>query len=137
MSANGLHEEIRELNLAYLMLTQHMLREDRAAAIYRLGIGEEVADMLEGLSSAQILRMASSTMLLCQFRFNDTMLVDLLSSHGRERGAAHLHAAILAAGRPVENLACSGPSPGDRKEGVPCATRAFCRRPRIFSGRSS
>ena len=105
MSANGLHEEIRELNLAYLMLTQHLLREDRAAAIYRLGIGEEVADMLEGLSSAQILRMASSTMLLCQFRFNDTMLVDLLSSHGRERGAAHLHAAILAAGRPVENLA--------------------------------
>ena len=83
MSANGLHEEIRELNLAYLMLTQHMLREDRAAAIYRLGIGEEVADMLEGLSSAQILRMASSTMLLCQFRFNDTMLVDLLFSHGR------------------------------------------------------
>ena len=105
MSANGLHEEIRELNLAYLMLTQHMLREDRAAAIYRLGIGEEVADMLEGLSSAQILRMASSTMLLCQFRFNDTMLVDLLSSHCRERGAANLHAAILAAGRPVENLA--------------------------------
>jgi flagellar transcriptional activator FlhD len=105
MSANGLHDEIRELNLAYLMLTQHMLRDDRAAAIYRLGIGEEVADMLEGLSSAQILRMASSNMLLCQFRFNDTMLVDLLSSHGRERGAAHLHAAILAAGRPVESLA--------------------------------
>ena len=25
MSANGLHDEIRELNLAYLMLTQHML----------------------------------------------------------------------------------------------------------------
>jgi len=44
-------------------------------------------------------------MLLCQFRFNDTLLVDLLSAHGRERGAAHLHAAILAAGRPVETLA--------------------------------
>ena len=105
MRASDMHDEIRELNLAYLMLAQHLLREDRAAAIFRLGIGEDVAQVLEGLSSAQVLRMASSNMLLCQFRFNDTMLVDLLSSHGRERGAAHLHAAILAAGRPVESLA--------------------------------
>lgn len=105
MSTNGMQDEIRELNLAYLMLAQQMLREDRAAAIYRLGIGEDVAAILEGLSSAQVLRMASSNMLLCQFRFNDTMLVDLLSAHGRERGTAHLHAAILAAGRPVEDLA--------------------------------
>ncbi|MBS0347143.1 MAG: flagellar transcriptional regulator FlhD [Proteobacteria bacterium] len=105
MRTNGMQDEIRELNLAYLMLAQQMLREDRAAALYRLGIGEDVAAILEGLSAAQVLRMASSNMLLCQFRFNDTMLVDLLSSHGRERGTAHLHAAILAAGRPVEDLA--------------------------------
>lgn len=105
MRANAMQDEIRELNLAYLMLAQQMLREDRAAAIYRLGIGEEVADVLGALSSAQVLRMANSNMLICQFRFNDTMLVNLLSSHGRERGAAHLHAAILAAGRPVANLA--------------------------------
>lgn len=104
MRATGMHDEIRELNLAYLMLAQQMLREDRAAAIYRLGVAEDIADVLEGLSSAQVLRMASSNMLLCQFRFNDTLLLDLLSSHGRERGAAHLHAAILAAGRPVESL---------------------------------
>lgn len=105
MRTNGMQDEIRELNLAYLMLAQQMLREDRAAALYRLGIGEDVAAILEGLSAAQVLRMASSNMLLCQFRFNDTMLVDLMSSHGRERGTAHLHAAILAAGRPVEDLA--------------------------------
>ena len=97
--------EIRELNLSYLMLAQQMIMADHAGAMFKLGIGEDVAQVLEGLSSAQVLRMASSNMLLCQFRFNDTMLVDLLSSHGRERGAAHLHAAILAAGRPVENLA--------------------------------
>ncbi|HRH73402.1 flagellar transcriptional regulator FlhD [Zoogloea sp.] len=105
MRTSDMHAEIRELNLAYLMLAQQMLREDRAVAIYRLGVGDDVAEVLEGLSSAQILRMASSNMLLCQFRFNDTLLVDLLSAHGKERGAAHLHAAILAAGRPVESLA--------------------------------
>ena len=46
MSANGLHDEIRELNLAYLMLTQQMLRDDRAAAIYRLATMAEVDDQL-------------------------------------------------------------------------------------------
>ena len=51
MRTSDMHAEIRELNLAYLMLAQQMLREDRAAAIYRLGVGEDVAGMLEGLSS--------------------------------------------------------------------------------------
>jgi len=105
MRNGGMQDEIRELNLAYLMLAQQMLRDDRAAALYRMGIGEDVAEVIEGLSSAQVLRMASSNMLLCQFRFNDGLLLDLLSSHGRERGTAHLHAAILAAGRPLEALA--------------------------------
>ncbi|MDD3354060.1 flagellar transcriptional regulator FlhD [Zoogloea sp.] len=104
MRSSDMREEIRELNLAYLMLAQQMLREDRPAAMFRLGVGEELAGVLESLSSAQVLRMASSNMLLCQFRFSDVMLVDLLSSHGRSKGAAHLHAAILAAGRPVETL---------------------------------
>jgi flagellar transcriptional activator FlhD len=104
MNTTNIQNEIRELNLAYLMLAQQMLREDRPMAIYRLGISEDVANVLEGLSSAQVLRMAGTNMLLCQFRFNDNMLVDLLSSHGRERGTAHLHAAILAAGKPVSTL---------------------------------
>ncbi len=44
--------EIRELNLAYLMLAQQMIREDRDAAMFRLGVSEEVADMIESLSPA-------------------------------------------------------------------------------------
>ena len=35
---NTMQDEIRELNLAYLILAQQMLRVDRAAAIYRLKI---------------------------------------------------------------------------------------------------
>jgi flagellar transcriptional activator FlhD len=49
--------------------------------------------------------MASSDMLLCSFRFDDTLLLDLLANHERDRGVGHLHAAILAAGRPVATLA--------------------------------
>jgi flagellar transcriptional activator FlhD len=49
--------------------------------------------------------MASSDMLLCNFRFDDSLLIDLLANHERDRGVGHVHAAILAAGRPVEVMA--------------------------------
>jgi flagellar transcriptional activator FlhD len=97
--------EIRELNLSYLMLAQQLIQSDRAGAMFKLGIGEDVADIIENLSPAQILRMASSEMLLCRFRFDDTLLLNLLGNHGRENSAARIHATILAATKPVEHLA--------------------------------
>ncbi|HWT54922.1 MAG TPA: flagellar transcriptional regulator FlhD [Rhodocyclaceae bacterium] len=49
--------------------------------------------------------MASSDMLVCNFRFDDTLLLNLLSNHERDRGVGQIHAAILAAGKPVEAVA--------------------------------
>ncbi|MBS1210738.1 MAG: flagellar transcriptional regulator FlhD [Proteobacteria bacterium] len=96
--------EVRELNLSYLMLAQQMLVADRAGGMFKLGVGEDVAEVIENLSPAQILRMASSDMLLCRFRFDDTLLLNLLGNHGRENSAARIHATILAASKPVEHL---------------------------------
>lgn len=97
--------DIKEVNLAYLMLAQNMVRMDREAAIFRLGISEEIADILNRLTPGQVLKMASSDMLLCSFRFNDTLLLNLLANHDRDRGIGHVHAAIIAAGKPVETIA--------------------------------
>lgn len=94
--------EIHELNLAYLMLAQQMLRADREVAMFRLGVGEEIADLIEGLSSAKLVKMASSQMLLPTFRFDDSLLAGLLAGKGREPVTSVLHAAILAAGKPVQ-----------------------------------
>ncbi len=97
--------EIRDANLSYLMLAQAMLREDRPAALFRLGISEEVADIIEALSPSQMLRMASGNTLMCRFRFDDEMVWSLLTEHARpeeqggERSATRLHASILLAGR--------------------------------------
>ena len=102
MKTTGLLNEIRELNLAYLMLAQQMIREDRDAAMFRLGVSEEVADMIESLSPAQVLKMASANMMLCRLRFDDRVLLGLLSSHGREASTSHLHATILACAQPLE-----------------------------------
>ena len=97
MKTTGLLNEIRDLNLGYLMLAQQMVREDRDAAMFRLGVSEEVADMIESLSPAQVLKMASANMMLCRLRFDDRVLLGLLSSHGRDASTSHLHATILAA----------------------------------------
>ena len=105
MKSTDTYNDIKEVNLAYLMLAQNMVRSDKAAAIFRLGISEEIADILDRLTPGQVLKMASTDMLLCRFRFDDSLLMDLLANHERDRGIGHLHAAILAAGRPVETVA--------------------------------
>lgn len=97
--------EIKELNLSYLMLAQQMLRDDREGAMFRLGVNGDLADMIDSLTPGQMLKMAASNMLLCRFRFDDGLLLGLLSGHGRETATSHLHAAILAAGKPAEALA--------------------------------
>ena len=105
MKVTDTYNEIKEVNLAYLILAQSMVRSDRESAIFRLGISEEIADVVERLTPGQVLKMAGSDMLLCSFRFEDTLLLDLLGNHERDRGVGHIHAAILAAGKPVATIA--------------------------------
>ncbi|MBI5784019.1 MAG: flagellar transcriptional regulator FlhD [Rhodocyclales bacterium] len=105
MKSTDTYNDIKEVNLAYMMLAQNMVRSDKEAAIFRLGISEEIADILARLTPGQVLKMANSEMLLCSFRFEDSLLLDLLANHERDRGVGHVHAAILAAGRPVETVA--------------------------------
>jgi flagellar transcriptional activator FlhD len=106
MKLEQLKEEIRETNLGYLVLAQHMLRGDRAQALYRLGISEEVADVVESLTTAQLLKLAASSMLMCRFSFNDNMVWNLLTSHSRDGAVpAGMHASILMAGQPAQAAA--------------------------------
>lgn len=100
MKRRDFQDEIKELNLAYLMLAQQMLRDDRETAMFRLGIGDEVAELIIGLSSTRLVRMATSQMLLPSFRFDDALLVGLLAGEGRDPASTSMHAAIIAASRP-------------------------------------
>ena len=99
MKTEHLLDEIRETNLAYLMLAQRLIREDRPQALYRLGLSEEVADIIANLTPGQILKIAATNLLMCAFRFNDEVVWGLLTSHGKQQGPAGVHAAILMAGR--------------------------------------
>ena len=104
--------DIREANLTYLMLAQNLIRADRAESLYRLGLSEDAADLIVGLSPAQLLKVASGNLLLCRMRVDDDLVWNLLTNHGLSQSAGRadndsankLHASILMAGRFSEAL---------------------------------
>lgn len=103
MNIQNLQNEIREANLSYLILAQNMIRADRAEALVRLGLSEDVAEVIEQLTAGQLLKICGSNMLMCRFRFDDSMVWGLLLSNTKEKSAAQgMHAAILMAGKAVE-----------------------------------
>ncbi len=102
MNSQQILTEIREANLSYLMLAQNLIRADREQAMYRLGVSEEGARMIELLSPAQMMRICSGNTLLCRFRMDDELVWGLLTNHGRTAAndtTSRLHASILMAGR--------------------------------------
>jgi flagellar transcriptional activator FlhD len=104
MTANDMMAEINDANLSYLMLAQQLIRADKAAAIFRLGISEEIATLIDGLSNAQILKLAKTNMMLARFRFDDSAILHMLTNYNKDRALAHSHAAILMTGQAVEDI---------------------------------
>jgi flagellar transcriptional activator FlhD len=105
MTSDQILAEIREANLSYLMLAQSLIRHDREQALFRLGLSEDTAAVLNTLTPAQIMKVASGNTLLCRFRMDDDMVWNLITSHGKgaaNDGMSRLHASILMAGRHQE-----------------------------------
>lgn len=103
-NSNEALNEIKEVNLSYLLLVQRLLREDKATGMFRLGVSAEVADVLASLSLSQTVKLAASNQLLCRFRFDDHAILSSLTHSGKSGSASGSHAAILLAGQPVEQI---------------------------------
>lgn len=109
MHSEQLLNEIRDLNLSYLMLAQSMIRKDKAMALFRLGMSEAVADLLAQLTPQQMVRIASRTQMLCSMRFDDELVWALLTDNhapqaGQQPNANRLHASLLMArSQPLAN----------------------------------
>lgn len=101
--------DIQEVNLSYLLLAQRLLQEDLDVGRYRLGISEDVAETLLNLSPAQIVRLASSSSLLCAFRLNDYDLLKTLSKDVLGGVLQEAHATILLAQRATAALSTDEP----------------------------
>jgi len=105
MKSTQLHEDIKEINLSYLLLARQMILEDKEMAMFRLGLGNEMVELVAGLSSAQMLRMAASNLLLCRFRLDEKLLLNMLTDFNQSRLMPQAHTAILMAGQQIEAMA--------------------------------
>ncbi len=104
MRSNDIVSEIRDANLSYLMLAQQMIRADKPMAVFRLGLSQGIADMLDSLSTAQVLKLASSPSMLTRFRFDDATILGMLTHDKKDQTLAQSHAAILLAGQAVHEI---------------------------------
>lgn len=96
--------EIKEVNLSYLLLAQRLLREDKAMGMFRMGIGDQLADVLANLTLAQTVKLAASNQVLCRFRFDDHAVLSSLADKGKTNAVAQAHSAILMASQPAEAI---------------------------------
>ncbi|HTI17105.1 MAG TPA: flagellar transcriptional regulator FlhD [Trinickia sp.] len=101
-AASEMLSEIKEVNLSYLLLAQSLLREDRAAGMFRMGLSDEIADVLANLSFAQTVKLATSSQLLCRFRFDDYAVLSSLADKGKSTARSHAHSAQASVEQPEE-----------------------------------
>lgn len=95
MGNEHLLDEIQDLNLSYLLLAQRLLAEDRAMAMFRLKVDEELADLLASLSARQLGQLSRTNQLLCQLSVGDPGQLQALVQQRREHGLAHTHTSML------------------------------------------
>jgi flagellar transcriptional activator FlhD len=101
MNAKQLHEEIKATNLFYMGLVQKMIHADKAGTSSSLGVSKEMADLVAGLSPAQLLKMSATNLLLCSFHFDESVLLNMVTDHKIDR----VTSPAFSANQPVAALA--------------------------------
>lgn len=96
MFSPEVENEITDLNIAYLLLAQRLLREDRAAGRLQLGIDREQAEFIARLAVPEILKMSSARSLLCGFRMGELVRTVLATGHQEALQRAHLFIVLAA-----------------------------------------
>ncbi|KZX54892.1 hypothetical protein A3709_07660 [Halioglobus sp. HI00S01] len=92
-------DEIQEMNMTYLLLAKQLLSDDRAAAIFRLGISEDVADYIQSLPSRKLVQIARSSQLICALRFSEVRELEVTLATRRDHIETPSHQAILLASK--------------------------------------
>ncbi|MCK0716419.1 flagellar transcriptional regulator FlhD [Chromohalobacter sarecensis] len=97
METDSLLDDIQDINLSYLLLTQRMISEDRTTALFRLKMGDEMADLIASLSIKQLTQLARTNQLLCRLCYDEPEQLRKLTHNQREQGLGQTHAALLMA----------------------------------------
>lgn len=88
-------KHIYDINLSYLLLAQKLISQEKASAMFRLGISEAMATALANLSLPQLVKLAETNQLICQFRFENCQTIETLTRDSRVDELQQIHTGIL------------------------------------------
>lgn len=94
-ASNDQLQSIHNLNLTYLLLAQRLIREDKFAAGFRLGLDGDILDTIKDLSLPQLIKMASTSQLICRLRMDDKEVIDCLTKASRIDALQQIHTGII------------------------------------------
>ncbi|WP_348766627.1 flagellar transcriptional regulator FlhD [uncultured Salinisphaera sp.] len=114
MSVDHLLDDVRDLNLSYLILMQRLINTDRELAMFRLKIDEDMADLLSQIPVADLAKLARCNQLLCHFSLDSAEQLFALVNAPRDDDMRRLHAGILLSS---QNKRKSDRRGGERREG--------------------
>lgn len=103
MGTTELLKHIYDINLSYLLLAQRLINQEKASAMFRLGIDEAMADVLAQLTLPEMVKLAETNQLICQFRFNDHTTINRLTQESRVDDLQQIHTGILLSSRLLRN----------------------------------
>jgi len=103
MHTSELLKHIYDINLSYLLLAQRLISQDKPSAMFRLGVTEEMANTLGELTLPQMVKLAETNQLICQFRFDDHQTITRLTQESRVDDLQQVHTGILLSTRLLNN----------------------------------
>ena len=99
MHTSELLKHIYDINLSYLLLAQRLISQDKPSAMFRLGINEEMANTLGELTLPQMVKLAETNQVICQFRFDKHQTITRLTQESRVDDLQQIHTGILLSTR--------------------------------------
>ncbi|WP_410015321.1 flagellar transcriptional regulator FlhD [Sodalis sp. C49] len=103
MDSKEICKHIHDFNFSYLYLAQLLINQDKALAMFRLGIDDAMADTLKNLLPSQMTKLSEASQLLCLFRFDEPQTIRLLTWDSRVDDLQQLHTGILLSGSLIKH----------------------------------
>lgn len=92
---DDLLHKIHNTNLSYLLLAQQLIREDRVAAGFRLGLSEEATDTIKELTLPQLIKLSTTSQLICRLRLDNDSVINCLTKDSRIDALQKIHTGII------------------------------------------
>lgn len=95
INGENILQNIHNINLSYLLLAQQLIREDKISAGFRLGLSEGTIDIIKDLSLPQIIKLSTTSQLICRLRMDTEEVIDCLTKESRIDALQQIHTGIL------------------------------------------